>query len=55
MIWRPIRQQMRPFRDAAIEQRFHAGIASVLRAHDAPPEFYRRYGVQADAAVELQT
>ena len=48
-------KQMRPFRDAAIEQRFHAGIASVLRAHDAPPEFYRRYGVQADAAVELQT
>ena len=47
-------QQKRPFRDAAIEQRFHAGIARVLRAHDAPPEFYLRYGVQADAAVELQ-
>jgi len=48
-------KQQRPFRDVAIERRFHAGIARVLRAHDAPPEFYRRYGVQADAALELQT
>ena len=47
-------KQQRPFRDAAIEKRFHAGIARVLRAHDAPPEFYRRYGVRADTVVELQ-
>jgi arylsulfatase A-like enzyme len=43
-------QQERPFRDATIERRFHAGIAGVLRAHDAPPEIYHRYGVQADVA-----
>jgi hypothetical protein len=45
-------QQMRPFRDAAIERRFLRGIASVLAEHDAPAEFYGRYGVRrlADAA-----
>ena len=45
-------QQLRPFRDAAIERRFLRGIANVLAAHDAPPEFYGRYGVRplADAA-----
>jgi arylsulfatase A-like enzyme len=45
-------QQMRPFRDAAIERRFLRGIADVLAAHDAPPELYGRYGVRrlADAA-----
>ncbi len=47
-------KQQRPFRDEVIERRFHAGIARVLRAHDTPPEFYSRYGVEAGAAVELQ-
>ena len=30
-----------------IERRFHAGIAQVLKAHDAPVEIYARYGVEA--------
>jgi hypothetical protein len=38
-------RQARPFRDAEIERRFHAGIAKALKAHDAPPEIYTRYGV----------
>ena len=44
--------QQRPFRDPLIERRFINGIAGVLAAHDAPPEFYGRYGVKrhADAA-----
>ena len=37
--------QQRPFRDAMIEKRFLRGIAEVLAAHDAPPEFFDRYGV----------
>jgi len=48
-------QQKRPFRDVEIERRFHAGIAHVLRMHDAPAEFYHRYGVIVDAVAELQT
>ena len=44
--------QQHQFRDPLIERRFIAGIATVLAAHDAPPEFYSRYGVKrhADAA-----
>ena len=44
--------QQKPFRDTAIERRMLRGIAEVLAAHDAPPEFYDRYGVRrlADAA-----
>ena len=38
-------RQTRPFRDDAIERRFLAGIAQVMRAHDAPVELYARYGV----------
>ncbi len=38
--------QLNPVRDAAIERRLHAGIVGVLRAHDAPPELYGRYGLQ---------
>jgi hypothetical protein len=38
-------KQTRPFRDDAIERRFLAGIAQVMRAHDAPVELYARYGV----------
>jgi hypothetical protein len=37
--------QAKPFRDEAIERRFHDGIARELRAHDAPGEIYGRYGV----------
>ena len=33
-------RQKKPFRDAALERRFHEGIARVLRAHDAPAEIY---------------
>jgi hypothetical protein len=45
-------RQLRRFRDAAIEARFHRGIAEALAAHDAPIEFYTRYGLNrlADAA-----
>jgi hypothetical protein len=39
-------KQTRPFRDAALERRFHAGIADQLRLHQAPAELYARYGVQ---------
>jgi arylsulfatase A-like enzyme len=45
-------RQLKPFRDAALERRFHAGIARELRAHDAPPEIYSRYAVQAEALEE---
>ena len=38
-------KQERPFRDAAIERRFHAGMARVMRAHDTPAEIYGRYGI----------
>ena len=37
--------QQRPFRDNKLERRFHAGIERALRAHDAPPEIYGRYGI----------
>jgi hypothetical protein len=40
-------KQTRPFRDAALERRFHAGIAEQLRVHQAPEELYARYAVQA--------
>ena len=38
-------KQQKPFRDAAIERRFHAGMACVMRAHDTPAEIYSRYGI----------
>lgn len=41
------RTQMRPFRDSEIELRLSEGIRSVLIAHDAPEEYYRRYGLAA--------
>jgi hypothetical protein len=42
--------QLAPFRDAAIESTLRAGISSVLAAHDAPPEFYARYGLPSPGA-----
>jgi len=44
--------QQRPFRDPVIERRILESIANVLAAHDAPAEFYSRYGIRrlADAA-----
>ena len=48
-------QQLRPFRDAAVERRFHAGIVGVLRAHDAPAELYGRYGIEAEAMEAATT
>jgi hypothetical protein len=39
-------KQSKPFRDAALERRFHAGIARELRAHDAPIELYGRYAIE---------
>jgi len=50
-------RQMKPFRDAVLERRFHEGIARELRAHDAPPEIYARYDIHtktADAATPLE-
>lgn len=38
-------RQLSPFRDAAIEARLRAGIVAELRAHEAPPELYARYGL----------
>ena len=38
-------KQLKPFRDAEIERRMLAGIARVLREHDAPAEFFTRYGL----------
>jgi hypothetical protein len=40
-------KQLAPFRDAAIESTLRTGIASVLAAHDAPPEIYARYGLSS--------
>jgi hypothetical protein len=40
-------KQLKPFRDTAIEGTIMAGISAVLAAHDAPPEFYARYGLSA--------
>ena len=40
-------KQAKPFRDAAIERTMAAGMAAVLAAHDAPPEYYARYGLAA--------
>jgi len=40
-------KQERPFRDAEIERRFHAGMAQMMRAHDTPAEMYARYGVES--------
>jgi len=50
-------RQMKPFRDAVLERRFHEGIARELRAHDAPPEIYARYDIHtktAEAATTLE-
>jgi arylsulfatase A-like enzyme len=41
-------RQMKPFRDAVLERRFHAGIAKELRAHDAPVELYSRYAIAVE-------
>jgi hypothetical protein len=46
---------MKPFRDAALERRFHEGIARELRAHDAPVELYRRYAVQSEEMAAATT
>ena len=48
-------KQQRPFRDAAIERRFHAGIAHQLRSHDAPTELYGRYGINAQSEQTATT
>jgi hypothetical protein len=41
-------KQLKPFRDAALERRFHLGIAQELRAHDAPTEVYGRYAIEIE-------
>jgi arylsulfatase A-like enzyme len=38
-------KQIKPFRDAQQEERLMRGIATVLSAHDTPPELYSRYGL----------
>jgi len=38
-------QQAQPFREPVIEERFHHEMAAILGAHDAPAEFYDRYGL----------
>ena len=38
-------RQAHPFRDPVMEERFHQEMAGILRAHDAPAEFYDRYGL----------
>jgi arylsulfatase A-like enzyme len=38
-------RQLTPIRDGGIEARLKAGIAAVLRAHEAPPELFARYGL----------
>ena len=48
-------RQSKPFRDVALERRFHAGIARELRAHDAPPEIYGRYGILTQTARAATT
>jgi arylsulfatase A-like enzyme len=48
-------QQQIPFRDTALELRFHAGIASELRAHDAPVELYGRYAIQTETVQAAST
>jgi arylsulfatase A-like enzyme len=47
--------QSKPFRDAAIERRFHAGITRELRAHDAPVELYARYQIDTQTAEAATT
>ena len=48
-------KQQKPFRDAALERRFHAGIARELRAHDAPVELYARYAIQTETVQAATT
>jgi len=48
-------KQVRPFRDPEIERRFHAGIAQMLKLHDAPAEIYTRYQVQRPWLREAAT
>src|SRR6266511_1394570 len=52
-------KQLKPFRDDAIERRFHAGISRELRAHDAPVEIYSRYAIRTEdaqaATIEEET
>jgi hypothetical protein len=48
-------RQQKPFRDEALERRFHEGIAHELRAHDAPPEIYGRYGIRVKNAQAATT
>jgi hypothetical protein len=38
-------RQQSPIRDPEIAARLTAGIAAVLRAHEAPPELFARYGL----------
>ena len=42
--------QTKPFRDSALEERIRTGIGQVLAAHDAPAEFYARYGLASPGA-----
>jgi hypothetical protein len=48
-------RQMKPFRDAALERRFLAGIAHELQAHDAPTEIYGRYAIRSDKSEAVTT
>jgi hypothetical protein len=48
-------RQSKPFRDAALERRFHQGIAHELRAHDAPAEIYGRYAIDTETAQAATT
>ena len=48
-------RQVKPFRDAALERRFHAGIARELRAHDAPIEIYARYAIHTEEKAAVTT
>jgi hypothetical protein len=46
-------KQMKPFRDAELERRFHAGIIRQLRAHDAPREIYGRYALHSEETAAV--
>src|SRR5205814_9880737 len=48
-------RQVKPFRDVALEKRFHEGIAHQLRMHDSPPEIYSRYAIEAQTASAATT
>jgi arylsulfatase A-like enzyme len=44
-------QQQHPLRNPLVERRLRDGIADVLRAHDAPPELFARYGLEPAIAT----